>query len=188
MRVISGSAGGIALKVENGVSARPYLAKTREAIFNSLCAVIEGARVLDLYAGSGAVGIEALSRGAQSCVFVELEKKSVETIKFNLAKTRLEENAFVYHGKVESYLDFSADEFDLIFLDPPFVDMPEWRGSENVFEIMVNVNRILASEGRILFRFEHRRLEPPEWPGVKLFKDRRQGRSRVIEYRKQEIQ
>ncbi len=184
MRVISGSAKGVPLKVENGVSARPYLEKTRGAIFNSLCGIIDGSRVLDLYAGSGAVGIEALSRGASSCVFVELERKSVSTIRYNLDKAKLSDNAVIFEGRVESYLASVYDEFDLIFVDPPFIDMPDWNGSDNVKEIMNGISRILAPEGRIIFRFEHQRLDPPNWHGVTLFKDRRHGRSRVLEYRK----
>ena len=184
MRVISGSAKGVPLKVENGVSARPYLEKTRGAIFNSLCAVIDGAKVLDLYAGSGAVGIEALSRGADSCVFVEMERKSVLSIRENLDKTKLSDNAHIFEGRVESYLASVYDEFDLIFVDPPFIDMPDWNGSEMVREIMAGISRILTPEGRIIFRFEHQRIAPPDWQGVELFKDRRHGRSRVLEYRK----
>ncbi len=184
MRVIAGTARGIPLKVEEGVSARPYLEKTRGAIFNSLCAVVGGARVLDLYAGSGAVGIEALSRGAESCVFVELESRSVATIKDNLVKTGLEEGARVIQGRVENYLLTTTDKFDLIFVDPPFVDMPDWKGSDKVLEIIAGVCRCLQDEGRIIFRFEHQKIEPPVWEGVRLVKDRRHGRSRVLEYRK----
>ncbi len=185
MRVIAGSAKGTPLKVEEGVSARPYLEKTRGAIFNSLCAVIEGARVLDLYAGSGSVGIEALSRGAQSCDFVEMERKSVRAIKSNLEKAKLSEYANIYEGRVEGYLSSSYKEFDIIFVDPPFIDMPDWNGSEKVSDIMAGISGLLAENGRIIFRFEHRRLDPPAWDGVVLHKDRRQGRSRVLEYRKQ---
>ena len=184
MRVIAGSAKGIALKVEEGVSARPYLEKTRGAIFNSLCGIIAGARVLDLYAGSGAVGIEALSRGAESCVFVERERRSVQTIRDNLEKAKLLAFAQVYGGSVEAYLDSVCTEFDLIFVDPPFMDMPEWKGSAGVLAIMSGISRILAADGRIIFRFEHQRIDPPLWEGMTLYKDRRHGRSRVLEYRK----
>ncbi len=184
MRVIAGSAKGVQLQVENDVSARPYLEKTRGAIFNSLCAVITGARVLDLYAGSGAVGIEALSRGAESCVFVEVEHRSVRTIRDNLVRSRLLEQSRIFEGRVESFLASAASEFDLVFVDPPFVDMPDWKGSDNVQKIMQGICRVLAPAGRIIFRFEHQKIDPPFWEGVELFKDRRHGRSRVLEYRK----
>ena len=72
----------------------------------------------------------------------------------------------------------------LFFVDPPFIDMPDWNGSEMVREIMAGISRILAPEGRIIFRFEHQRIDPPDWQGVELFKDRRHGRSRVLEYRR----
>ena len=184
MRVIAGSAKGISLKVEEGVSARPYLEKTRGAIFNSLCGVIAGSRVLDLYAGSGAVGIEALSRGAESCVFVERESRSVHTIRDNLRRARLEDAAQVYEGCVEGYLGAVYTEFDIVFVDPPFMDMPDWKGSDRVVEIMSGIGRILAPAGRIIFRFEHQRIDPPIWEGMTLHKDRRHGRSRVLEYRR----
>ncbi len=184
MRVIAGSAKGVQLQVEKDVSARPYLEKTRGAIFNSLCAVITGARVLDLYAGSGAVGIEALSRGADSCVFVEVERRSVHAIRSNLGRSKLTEYAKIFEGRVESFLACAASEFDLVFVDPPFVDMPDWKGADNVREIMAGICRVLAPDGRIIFRFEHQKIDPPLWEGVTLFKDRRHGRSRVLEYRK----
>jgi len=119
MRVIAGSAGGIRLAVpERGV--RPTMDRVKAAIFSSLGDVVIGARVLDLFAGSGALGIEALSRGASSAVFVEEDAQFAEILEGNLAKTKL-------HGCVrrQDVFDFlrnasSAETFDIIFADPPY--------------------------------------------------------------------
>jgi 16S rRNA (guanine966-N2)-methyltransferase len=119
MRVIAGSAGGIRLAVpKRGV--RPTMDRVKAAIFSSLGDAMVGARVLDLFAGSGALGIEALSRGASSVVFVEGERQSAEIIESNLAKTKLK-------GRVrqQDVFDFlrhasGAEMFDVIFADPPY--------------------------------------------------------------------
>jgi 16S rRNA (guanine966-N2)-methyltransferase len=119
MRVIAGSAGGVRLAVpERGV--RPTMDRVKAAIFSSLGDVVIGARVLDLFAGSGALGIEALSRGASSAVFVEEDAQSAGILEGNLAKTKL-------HGRVRQrdVFDFlrnasSAETFQIIFADPPY--------------------------------------------------------------------
>src|ERR1700756_3786637 len=104
MRIIAGSAGGIRLKIPS-YDLRPSMDMVREAAFSALGDMVVGARVLDLFAGSGAYGIEALSRGAAEAVFVDNHPKSVESINFNLAKTRLEgkgirEDVFKYLQRV----------------------------------------------------------------------------------------
>jgi 16S rRNA (guanine966-N2)-methyltransferase len=119
MRVIAGSAGGIRLAVpKRGV--RPTMDRVKAAIFSSLGDAVVGARVLDLFAGSGALGIEALSRGASSVVFVEGDQGSAEIIEGNLAKTKLK-------GRIrqQDVFDFlrhasGAEMFDIIFADPPY--------------------------------------------------------------------
>jgi 16S rRNA (guanine966-N2)-methyltransferase len=119
MRVIAGSAGGVRLAVpKRGV--RPTMDRVKAAIFSSLGDAIIGARVLDLFAGSGALGIEALSRGAASAIFVEDDRQSAEAIEKNLAKTNLQ-------GRVrdQDVFDFlrqrsNADKFQIIFADPPY--------------------------------------------------------------------
>jgi 16S rRNA (guanine966-N2)-methyltransferase len=119
MRVIAGSAGGIRLAApKRGV--RPTMDRVKAAILSSLGDVVIGARVLDLFAGSGALGIEALSRGASSVVFVEGDGQSTEIIKGNLAKTKLK-------GRVrqQDAFDFlrhasGPELFDIVFADPPY--------------------------------------------------------------------
>ena len=118
MRVISGSAGGISLRTPiHGV--RPTMDRVREAIFSTLGDLVLGARVLDLFAGSGSFGIEALSRGATEAVFIDNHPKSVDAIRFNLEKTRLE--GTVIREDVFKYLPRVDQPFRLIFADPPYV-------------------------------------------------------------------
>lgn len=119
MRVIAGSAGGVRLAVPK-FGVRPTMDRVKAAIFSSLGEAIIGARVLDLFAGSGALGIEALSRGAASAIFVEDDRQSAETIKKNLAKTNL--TGRIRHQDVFDFLRprSDAEKFQIIFADPPY--------------------------------------------------------------------
>jgi len=119
MRVVAGSAGGIQLEVSK-CGVRPTMDRVKAAIFSSLSDKIIGAHVLDLFAGSGALGIEALSRGAASALFIEQDRQSVTAIEQNLAKTRLNgrirrQDAFAFVRRFNSPL-----RFDLVFADPPY--------------------------------------------------------------------
>jgi 16S rRNA (guanine966-N2)-methyltransferase len=125
MRLISGSAGGIPLEVPKSVT-RPTQDRVRQAVFNMLGNLISGARVLDLFAGSGAIGLECLSRGAASALLVDQDRGACEVMKKNIAKTRLE-GASVRQGdvfKVVSQLAGMGETFDLIFADPPYAHKP----------------------------------------------------------------
>src|SRR6476646_602126 len=119
MRVIAGSAGGIRLAVpKRGV--RPTMDRVKAAIFSSLGEAIIGARVLDLFAGTGALGIEALSRGAASAIFVEDDRQSAQAIEKNLAKTNLQGR--VRNQDVFDFLrqESNIEKFQIIFADPPY--------------------------------------------------------------------
>jgi 16S rRNA (guanine966-N2)-methyltransferase len=124
MRVISGSAGGIPLRTPSH-DVRPTMDMVREAIFSALGDLVIGARVLDLFAGSGAFGIEALSRGAAEAMFVDSHPKAIESIEFNLSKTRLRgrvirEDAFGFLKRYEG-------TFGIVFADPPYMLRPGQR-------------------------------------------------------------
>lgn len=123
MRVISGSAGGIVLHLPK-TDLRPTMDIVRGALFSSLSEAVVGARVLDLFAGSGSIGIEALSRGAAAATFVESDRKACEVISQNLAKTRL--RAPVVQADVFRYLQTRCQpgEAHLIFADPPYSKLP----------------------------------------------------------------
>lgn len=119
MRVITGSARGRRLKELEGMETRPTTGKVKESIFSIIQFDIEGRRVLDLFAGTGQLGIEALSRGARECVFIDQRNDAVKLIRENLAACGLEENAIVRSGDGMTYLK-SGEKFDIIFLDPPY--------------------------------------------------------------------
>lgn len=118
MRIIAGTAGRIAIKVPSAV-ARPTTDFVRQAIFSILGEKVINARVLDLYAGSGAIGLEALSRGAASCLFVDEHRQSCAVITENLTKTRLA-NGRAVKSDVPTFLKRDAASYDLIFADPPY--------------------------------------------------------------------
>ena len=156
MRVIAGSAGGIRLAVpKRGV--RPTMDRVKAAIFSSLGDAIIGAQVLDLYAGSGALGIEALSRGAASVIFVEDDRQSAEAIEKNLAKTNLKGR--VRHQDVFEFLRQGpkAEKFQIIFADPPY---EKTHGGESHTEKLLNnegLSQLLEPNG--IFVLEKRPRE-----------------------------
>ena len=119
LRVISGSAGGLLLKSPKRHELRPTQDRIRQVIFSSLAERIPGARVLDLFAGTGSFGIEALSRGAASATFVEQEREAVECIRANLLHCRLT-GGDVRQADAFAFLEGKSEPFDLIFADPPY--------------------------------------------------------------------
>lgn len=123
MRVIAGKARRLQLKTPEGFETRPTTDKIKETLFNILSPYLADADFLDLFAGSGAIGIEALSRGAKYAAFVEDSKAALECIKSNLKTTRLNEDADVFsHGAVEAIrmLEIKGKVFDVVFMDPPY--------------------------------------------------------------------
>ena len=123
MRVVSGSAGGLKLKTRDSDETKPTLDRVKEAMFSMLDSYIPGASVLDLFAGSGALGIEALSRGAASAVFCDKDKDCISVIKGNLDFTKLSDKAKVIKGDFADVLKRLSEEgkkFSLILLDPPY--------------------------------------------------------------------
>ncbi|NJK88475.1 MAG: 16S rRNA (guanine(966)-N(2))-methyltransferase RsmD [Myxococcales bacterium] len=121
VRIIAGEFGGRRLTAPRGSSTRPTSDRVREALFSILAESISGARVLDLYAGSGALGLEALSRGALLAVFVERDRSAASTLKDNVTALGLAApKAIVRVQAVHSFLAANADPFDLVFMDPPY--------------------------------------------------------------------
>jgi 16S rRNA (guanine966-N2)-methyltransferase len=153
MRVIAGSAGGVRLAVpKRGV--RPTMDRVKAAIFSSLGEAIIGARVLDLFAGSGALGIEALSRGAACAIFVEDDRQSAEAIEKNLAKTKLKGR--VWHQDVFDFLrrQSNAEKFQIIFADPPYE--PADRGESHTEQLLNNESLPQLLEPTGIFVLEKR--------------------------------
>lgn len=121
MRVITGSARGRKLKtLEGDEIVRPTTDRVKEAMFSIVQFELQGAKVLDLFAGSGQLGIEALSRGAESVVFIDSNQEAFETVKENLKTTNLYKSATVLNADSISYIKNSKLKFDLIIIDPPY--------------------------------------------------------------------
>jgi 16S rRNA (guanine966-N2)-methyltransferase len=145
MRVVAGELGGRRLVGPDGTSTRPTTDRVREAIFNSLgsAGLIEGALVADLYAGSGAVGIEALSRGADYCVFVERDRSALRALEQNIDTLGLRNRARVIAGDVLSVL--GAIDADIVFADPPY-DFEDWPQ----LLALVRADTVVAESGRVV--------------------------------------
>ena len=123
MRVIAGTARGKKLKAPEDQNVRPTLDRVKEDIFNIIGPSIRGAKVLDLFSGSGALGIEALSRGAAICFFVDKDKKSCTLTKYNLTQTRLTDKSKILQMDANTAmqkLSAQGHQFDYIFIDPPY--------------------------------------------------------------------
>ena len=122
MRVIAGSCRSLPLKAVPGLTTRPTTDRIKETLFNVLQSEIPGCRFLDLFAGSGAIGIEALSRGASFCAFVESNRKAVEVIRENLSFTKLLDRAEVYplDALAAAPRLSGSRPFDVVFMDPPY--------------------------------------------------------------------
>ncbi|MEQ1859391.1 MAG: 16S rRNA (guanine(966)-N(2))-methyltransferase RsmD [Chthoniobacteraceae bacterium] len=184
MRVSSGSARGLRLKVPR-VGVRPTMERVKGAIFSSLHDVIPGARVLDLFAGSGSLGIEALSRGAASVVFVENDQPAVAVIRENLAKARL--SGEIHALDVFSYLDriAPAGSFDLIIADPPYAKAPGER--DFGAELLGNVALIRALTPNGIFVLEHLPDVAVKTPAtLECFRDKNYGATAVAFFRRAE--
>ncbi len=120
MRVIAGDAKGHNLKTPEGLATRPTSDKVKGSLFSMLGGTFYGEKVLDLFAGSGALGIEALSRGAETCVFIDMGADAISCIKANLEHTKLISRATVLKTDSLRFLETCTQTFDVIFIDPPY--------------------------------------------------------------------
>lgn len=154
MRVISGTAKGISLEALEGNKTRPTLDRVKEALFNILQNDIRNAYVLDLFSGSGALGIEALSRGAKFCVMADKSNDAIKVINRNLQKTKLEENAKVIKNDYIKTLDSLNQKFDLIFIDPPYALDIAVNAIKNIVEL-----DLLTEEGIIVLETDEEERE-----------------------------
>ena len=160
MRVISGTAGGLLLKSPKRHALRPTQDRIRQVIFSSLAERVAGARVLDLFAGTGSFGIEALSRGAESAVFVEKEAEAAQCIRANLEHCRLKGE--VRQEDVHTWLAGAGagNLFDLIFADPPYI---KEKGSLEGDLPLVKVGPLLAPDGLLVWEhYAEREVNVPE--------------------------
>ena len=168
MRVIGGTARGRLLVVPRGTTTRPITDRVKETLFAILADRPVDATVLDLYAGSGAIGIEALSRGATACDFVEIARLAVAAIRENLQRTGMEGGGSVHQEDVVRYLaHLTARAYDLAFLDPPYEERA----------ILAPLERLVAhlAPGAAVVVKHHWRTPIPQVPGLTAWRERRFG-------------
>ena len=123
MRVISGKARGIVLKTPDGIQTRPTADRVKEALFSILQFDLPGKRILDLFGGTGQLGIEAISRGAKSAVFVDAGDAPCKLINENLRRAKMEGEGKVVRADYLTYLSGCKEKFDIVFLDPPYAEV-----------------------------------------------------------------
>ncbi len=179
MRVIAGTARGVSLKTPEGLQTRPTIDRVKEAMFSIIHFDIPGADVLDLFAGTGQLGIEALSRGAGSAVFIDQQENACRLVKENLRRTKLEEKAQVIRSEYADYLRCCRKKFGIIFLDPPYSD----DFLENSLNLITEID-ILQSGGIIVAERPLGKELPSEFSGYSRSKDYKYGKVLLTLYRK----
>lgn len=179
MRVITGKARGVQLKTPEGMTTRPTTDRVKEALFSIIQFEIAGARVLDLFGGTGQLGIEALSRGAKSAVFVDAGEPACRLIKENLKRTKLEADARVIRADYLDYLKRCRENFDIIFLDPPYAEV----FLENALKCIAEID-ILQSGGIIVTERPSGKELPWDFEGFTRSKDYKYGNTVLTIYRR----
>ena len=181
MRVITGDAKGLLLKPVPGTGTRPISDKVKESLFNILGVRIPDCRFLDLFAGTGSVGIEALSRGAKEAVFCEKASKAVRVIRENLLHTEMDEWARVLHIDAFDYLARSSDRFDVIFVAPP-----QYRGMWVKALMALDDRPLLSQGGVIIVQIFPKEFEPLSLQHFILDDQRKYGSTLLCFYRYQD--
>ena len=181
MRVIAGSARGTHLKTPEGMMTRPTSDRVKEAVFSIIQFELPGSRFLDLFGGSGQMGIEALSRGAASAVIVDGRREACKLIQDNLKLTKLSQKAQVIQSDYLAYLERCRDVCDLVFLDPPYAEVFLENALLKISEI-----DILSSRGIIICERPAEKTLDFEIPGLIRGKDYRYGKTWVTLFRKAE--
>lgn len=181
MRIISGKARGRKLKVPKA-DVRPSTDRLREALFSILGASVDGARVLDLFAGSGSLGLEALSRGAASAVFVEAQRQVLPILKANLAQTGMAGR--IASSDVFDFLRRETGTYDLAFADPPYLKR---RGDRDFCSELLqsdNLARIVAPGGLLILENEKSAPQPASGEAWEHVDERNYGICRIDFYRR----
>ena len=179
MRVITGKARGVNLKTPEGLQTRPTTDRVKEAMFSIINFDIPGARVLDLFGGTGQLGIEALSRGAKSAVFVDGSDKACALIKENLRRCKMEGEARVVRADYLDYLKHCREKFEIILLDPPYAEV----FLENALKCISEID-ILQSGGIIVAERPLGKELPWEFDGFTRSRDYKYGKTLLAIYRK----
>ena len=178
MRVISGSARGRKLLAPPGDSTRPTSDRAKEALFNIINIQIRGKAVLDLFSGSGALGIEALSRGATFCIFVEKNAVAADIIRKNLTSSGFTDKSAVFVCNVYDFLKTCDKTFDFIFMDPPY--------GKNLIPPAIQLiaeKKLLAGSGTIVAETESNEILPDDICKISLSERRKYGKALLNFYK-----
>ena len=179
MRVISGKARGINLKTPDGMQTRPTIDRVKEAMFSIIQFDLPGGNVLDLFGGTGQLGIEALSRGAKSATFVDASGIACKLIRENLKRTKMEGEGKVIQADYLDYLRRCLEKYEIIFLDPPYAEV----FLENALKCITEID-ILQSGGIIVAERPLGKELPWDFPGYTRSKDYKYGKVLLTLYRK----
>ena len=177
MRVISGTAKGTKLNSIDDLSTRPTLDRVKEPLFSIIQNYLQDANVLDLFAGSGALGIETLSRGAKHCTFCDKSFKSIQILKENIKKTRMEEKSTVVSKDYKKCLEGLNETFNIIFIDPPYKQDIAVDAIKRILDL-----KLLAEDGIIILETdeEERELEELKEVEVEVYDRRKYGRVKLL--------
>ena len=179
MRVITGKARGVQLKTPEGMLTRPTADRVKEALFSIINFDIPGANVLDLFGGTGQLGIEALSRGAKRSVFVDAREEACQLIRENLRRTKLAQDGTVIRSDYMDYVNRCRETFSIIFLDPPYAETY----LENALKRITEID-ILQTDGIIVAERPVGKELPWEFDGYQRSKDYKYGKTLLTIYRK----
>ena len=179
MRVITGTARGVQLKTPEGMQTRPTSDRVKEALFSIIQFDVPGRRVLDLFGGTGQLGIEALSRGATGAVFVDAGDKACSLIRENLRRCKMDKDAQIIRSDYLQYLQTCRDKFGIVFLDPPYAEV----FLENALKKITEID-ILESGGIIVAERPVGKDLPWDFPGFTRSKDYKYGNTLLTLYRK----
>ena len=179
MRVVSGKAKGISLKTPDGILTRPTADRVKEAMFSIIQFDIPGARVLDLFGGTGQLGIEAISRGAKNAVFVDSREDACRLIRENLKRANMLSEGTVVRSDYLAYLTRCKDSFDIVLLDPPYAE----EFLENSLKLITEID-ILQSGGIIIAERPLGKELPWEFSGYSRSRDYKYGKTLLTVYRK----
>ena len=180
MRIIAGIAKGRALRGPSKAGTRPMMDRVKEAIFSMIGPRVEGASVLDLYAGSGSLGLEALSRGAAGAVFVEWRRDAARVLRRNIDVVGL--GGEVVGGKVEDFLQRAEGAYDLAFVDPPY-ELP----LPSVETVLVRLTRWLSDDALVIVHRRHGSGEITGPPGLTVVDRRRYGDAEITRLTKEAL-
>lgn len=177
MRVITGTARGRRLKELQGMDTRPTTDRVKEALFSIVQFDVEGRRVLDLFSGTGQLGIETLSRGAALCTFVDTRADAVKLIRENLEHTELSDRALVRQLDFSAFLSGCHEKFDLIFLDPPY----QSPFLEKALDLIGGID-IMTGNGIIICESPQEKALPDMAPPYEKAKEYRYGKIKLTKY------